>query len=410
MSSIETTVEPESLGFSPDRLRRIATHFEPYVADGRLPGYTIAVARHGQMAYVDTHGMADIEGAQATTPDTIYRIFSMTKPITSVACLMLMEEGKLQLTDLVSDYIPAFAGTKVWKGGSILQPQLDAQSNPMRLWHLLTHTAGLTYGFLYSHPVDDLYRRAGFDLGPDREMDLATVCDRYAALPLLFQPGSSWNYSVATDILGRVVEVAAGMPLDEFFRTRIFEPLGMHDTDFYVPPDKLHRLAALYGVNAADKRARRFQKPLTGAEKPVFLSGGGGLMSTAHDYWQFIRMLEHGGTLGGKRLLSPTTIRLMTANHLPNNQDVSSFGQPVGEEVSYDGLGFGLGVSVVCDQIKTRALCANGTYGWGGLASTVFWVDPASGISAMFFTQLMPSSTYPIRPFLRQLVYQALVD
>jgi CubicO group peptidase (beta-lactamase class C family) len=410
MSSIETTVEPESLGFSPERLQRIAAHFEPYVADGRLPGYTIAVARHGQMAYVDTHGMADIEGGQPTTPDTIYRIFSMTKPITSVACLMLMEEGKLQLTDLVSDYIPAFAATRVWKGGSLLQPQLDAQSNPMRLWHLLTHTAGLTYGFLYSHPVDDMYRRAGFDLGPDRGMDLATVCDRYAALPLLFQPGSSWNYSVATDILGRVIEVAAGMPLDEFFKTRIFEPLGMHDTAFYVPPDKLHRLAALYGVNAADRRVRRFQKPLTGADKPVFLSGGGGLMSTAHDYWQFIRMLEQGGALGGKRLLSPTTIRLMTANHLPDNQDVSSFGQPVGEEVSYDGLGFGLGVSVVCDQVKTRALCANGTYGWGGLASTVFWVDPASGVSAMFFTQLMPSSTYPIRPFLRQLVYQALVD
>ena len=241
-------------------------------------------------------------------------------------------------------------------------------------------------------------------------MDLATVCDRYAALPLLFQPGSSWNYSVATDILGRVVELASGMHLDEFFRTRIFEPLGMHDTSFYVPPDKLQRLAALYGVNAANGRARRFQKPATGAEKPVFLSGGGGLMSTAHDYWQFIRMLEHGGALGHHRLLSPATVRLMTANHLPNNQDVTSFGSPVGEEVSYDGLGFGLGVSVVNDQIKSRALCPNGTYGWGGLASTVFWVDPVSGISAMFFTQLMPSSAYPIRPFLRQLVYQALVD
>lgn len=410
MADIKIRVRPENLGFCPERLSRIDQHFRPYVDDGRLPGYTIALMRKGEVAFVSTYGHADLEAGTPTAPDTIYRIFSMTKPITSVACLMLMEEGKLQLTDLVSQYVPAFAQTQVWKGGSLLKPVLEAQTEPMRLWHLLTHTAGLTYGFLYSHPVDDLYRRAGFELGPDRSMDLATVCDRYAALPLLFQPGASWNYSVATDILGRVVEVAAGMPLDEFFKTRIFDPLGMHDTSFFVPQDKAHRLAALYGVNAADGKARRFQKPVTGLEQPTFLSGGGGLMSTAYDYARFMTLMAQGGVLDGQRLLSPATLRLMTANHLPNNQDVSSFGSPVGEEVSYDGLGFGLGVSVVSDQTKTRALCPNGSYGWGGLASTVFWNDPVNELGALFMTQLMPSSTHPIRPFLRQLVYQAVVD
>ena len=410
MSAIDVTANPASLGFCPDRLKRIDQHFRPYVDDGRLPGYTIALMRKGEVAYVSTYGQADKEAGTPTTPDTIYRIFSMTKPITSVACLMLMEEGKLQLTDLVSQYIPAFAHTKVWKGGSLLNPVLEAQTQPMRIWHLLTHTAGLTYGFLYSHPVDDMYRRAGFELGPDRSMDLATVCDRYAALPLLFQPGTSWNYSVATDILGRVVEVAAGMPLDAFFRTRIFEPLGMLDTEFHVAAEKAHRLAALYGVNAADGKARRFQKPVTGLDQPTFLSGGGGLMSTAYDYARFMKMMAQDGVLEEQRLLSPATMRLMTANHLPDNQDVSGFGSPVGEEVSYDGWGFGLGVSVVCDQIKTRALCPNGTYGWGGLASTVFWNDPFTQLGALFMTQLMPSSTYPIRPYLRQLVYQAVLD
>ena len=410
MPPLEVSTDPRTLGFCPDRLQRIDQHFRPYVDDGRLPGYTIALMRKGQVAYVSTYGMADKEAGTPTAPDTIYRIFSMTKPITSVACLMLMEEGKLQLTDLVSQYIPAFEKTQVWKGGSLLKPVLEPQTQPMRLWHLLTHTAGLTYGFLYSHPVDDLYRRAGFELGPDKHMDLATVCDKYAALPLLFQPGSSWNYSVATDILGRVVEVASGMALDEFFRTRIFEPLGMHDTAFYVPPSQAHRLAALYGVNAQDGKARRFQKPATGLDQPVFLSGGGGLMSTAYDYARFMAMMAGGGSLDGQRLLAPGTLRLMTANHLPDNQDVSSFGSPVGEEVSYDGLGFGLGVSVVCDQTKTRALCPNGSYGWGGLASTVFWNDPVHELGALFMTQLMPSSTHPIRPFLRQLVYQAVVD
>ncbi len=409
MAQLKVT-DPTTLGFCPERLTRIDQHFRPYVDDGRLPGYTIAVLRKGQVAYTSTYGMADIEASAPTAADTIYRIYSMTKPITSVACLMLMEEGKLQLTDAVSDYLPAFAKTKVWMGGSLIKPVLAPQTEVMRLWHLLTHTAGLTYDFHFAHPVDEMYRRAGFELGPDRSMTLADACDRFAALPLLFQPGTSWNYSVATDVLGRIVELVSGMPLDEFFVTRILAPLGMRDTGFFVPEDRAARLAALYGVNPKDGRARRFQKPAVGLEPPVYLSGGGGLMSTAYDYSRFMNMLAAGGALDGVRLLSPSSMKLMTSNHLPNNQDVSSFGNLVGEEVSYDGLGFGLGVSVVCDQTKTRALCPNGTFGWGGLASTVFWVDTENDVSALFMTQLIPSSTHPIRPFLRQLVYQALME
>jgi CubicO group peptidase (beta-lactamase class C family) len=410
MPQLEVTTDPAALGFCRERLGRIDQHFQPYVDDGRLPGYSIAVMRKGQVAHLSTYGQADKEAGVPIAHDTIYRIYSMTKPITSVACMMLMEEGKLQLTDLVSQYIPAFAQTQVWRGGSLLKPVLEPQTQPMRLWHLLTHMSGLTYDFFYAHPVDELYRKAGFELGPDRSMPLATACDKFAALPLLFQPGSAWNYSVATDVLGRIIEIASGMPLDTFFKTRILDPLGMHDTDFYVPPEKAHRLAALYGVNPSNGTARRFQKPSVGLDKPVFLAGGGGLLSTTYDYARFMNMMAQGGALDGVRLLSPKTIQLMTSNHLPNNQDVTSVAtNVVGEEAAYDGLGFGLGVSVVCDQIKTRALCPNGTYGWGGLASTMFWIDPVNEVSAMFMTQVIPSNTHPIRPYLRQLVYQALV-
>ncbi|MEK7295784.1 MAG: serine hydrolase domain-containing protein, partial [Actinomycetota bacterium] len=229
--------------------------------------------------------------------------------------------------------------------------------------------------------------------------------------PLVFQPGTSWNYSVATDVLGRIIEIASGMKLDDFLWKKILEPLGMHDTVFGVSPDKHHRLAALYGVKESTNKLVRADSLGNAAKSmPVYLSGGGGLISTAFDYFLFLQMLANHGVLGDVRLLSPASIDLMTMNHLPNNQDVSTFGRALGEEIFYDGIGFGLGFSVVIDQAKTRALCPNGTFGWGGAASTVFWVDPVEEVTAMFFTQLMPSTTYPIRPFLRQLVYQAITD
>lgn len=411
MSELRVQVEPKQVGFSADRLGRIDAHFRDYVDDGRLPGYTIAVARGGHLAHVSTYGMRDVEAQLPTTLETMYRIYSMTKPITSVALLMLVEEGKLQLTDPVSDFIPSFAHTRVWRGGSVLKPITDPVTEPMRIWHLLTHTAGLTYGFLYADVVDEIYRRAGFEMDVGQPDTLERICDRYAALPLLFQPGTSWNYSVATDVIGRIVEVASGMSLDEFFVKKILRPLGMHDTAFYAPEDKHDRLATLYGVNESTGALKRLETIGNGAKSmPVYLSGGGGLVSTAFDYFLFLQMLANRGVLGDVRLLSPASIKLMTMNHLPNNQDISMFGRALGEEIHCDGLGFGLGVSVVIDQPKTRALCPNGAYGWGGAASTVFWIDPVGEVTAMFFTQLMPSSTYPIRPYLRQLVYQAITD
>jgi CubicO group peptidase (beta-lactamase class C family) len=228
---------------------------------------------------------------------------------------------------------------------------------------------------------------------------------------LVFQPGTSWNYSVATDVLGRVVEVASGMSLDRFLQTRILKPLGMNDTGFDVPAAKASRLAALYSQNDKDNTTIR----LTGMEEhvlkpPAAFSGGGGLVSTASDYWRFLQMLENGGELDGVRIVSPTTIDLMTTNHLPDNQDVSQFGRTLGEEVFYDGLGFGLGFAVVIDQAKTRVACSNGTYSWGGMASTAFWIDPVEEITATFYTQLIPSTAYPIRPFLRSMVYGAITE
>lgn len=411
MGELRVQIEPKQVGFSAARLGRIDEHFRAYVDDGRLPGYSIAVARGGHLAHVSTYGYRDVETQSPTTLDTVYRLYSMTKPVTSVALLMLVEEGKLRLTDLVSDYIPSFAQTRVWRTGTVLKPITDPVTEPMRIWHLLTHTAGLTYGFLYADVVDDIYRRAGFEMGVGQNQSLAEVCDRYAALPLLFQPGTSWNYSVATDVLGRVIEIVSGMSLDEFLAKKILEPLGMHDTAFCTSADKHDRLATLYGVNESTGGLKRLEAVGNGAKSmPVYLSGGGGLVSTAFDYYLFLQVLANRGALGDVRLLSPTSIALMTMNHLPNNQDVSTFGRALGEEIYFDGVGFGLGVSVVIDQAKTRALCPNGTYGWGGMASTVFWVDPVEEVTAMFFTQLMPSTTYPVRPYLRQLVYQAITD
>ena len=411
MSKLQVTIDPKEVGMSAERLARIDDHFRNYVDDGRLPGYACTVARYGQLVHVSKYGNRDIENNLPIELDTMYRIYSMTKPITSIACMMLVEEGKLQLTDEVSQYIPAFAKTSVFAGGSSMKPITEPVMKPMRVWHLLTHTAGLTYGFNYFDAVDDMYRRAGFDYGAPPIGNLETVCDRYASLPLVFQPGTSWNYSVATDILGRVIEVASGMSLDEFFQKRILQPLGMVDTGFDVPAAKASRLAALYNVNTENNKTLR----LTDLEKnvlqpPAYYSGGGGLVSTVSDYWRFLQMLENGGELDGARIVSPTTIDLMTMNHLPGNQDISEWGRPMGEEMFYDGLGFGLGFAVVTNQAKSHMASPNGTYSWGGMASTAFWIGPTEEITATFFTQLVPSTTYPIRPFLRSMVYGAIIE
>jgi CubicO group peptidase (beta-lactamase class C family) len=414
MSELKTDAEPAEVGLDPDRLARIGRHFARYVDDGRLPGWLITVSRHGRLAYVSAYGSRDVEAGSPVTTETVWRIYSMTKPITSVAAMLLYEEGGFQLTDPVSSFIPSFAEVRVYTGGSDLRPVTVPATEPVRIWHLLTHTAGLTYGFHRVHPVDAMYRAAGYEWSSPPGADLARACDDWAGLPLLFQPGAEWNYSVATDVLGRVVEVVSGQRLDEFFATRILGPLGMTDTGFYAGEDQLPRLAALY--TPRDGAAVRLDALGNAALRPpAMLGGGGGLVSTAADYHRFTQMLlsrpdSPAGELEGTRLLGPRTVRYMSRNHLPGGQDLETFGRPLYAESPFRGVGFGLGLAVVIDSAAGKVLGSAGELSWGGAASTAFWIDPAEELTVSFFTQLLPSSAYPIRSQLRQLVYQALIS
>jgi CubicO group peptidase (beta-lactamase class C family) len=413
MSGLKAEVDPAEVGLDAARLGRIDRHFARYVDDGRLPGWLVAVGRRGRLAYVSCYGSRDLEAGLPVEPDTLWRIYSMTKPVTSVAAMMLYEEGAFELSDPVSAFIPAFAGVRVYAGGSDQRQATVPATEPVRIWHLLTHTSGLSYGFLRVHPVDALYRAAGFEWSVPAGMDLATACEAWAALPLLFQPGAEWNYSVATDVLGRVVEVASGQRLDEFFSTRITGPLGMTDTGFYLRDDGAGRLAALY-TPAADGRTARLDSLGRVASKPVRMnSGGGGLLATAADYHRFLHMLldtagSPAGELDGVRLLSPRTVRYMGRNHLPGGLDLESFGRPLYAESQFAGVGFGLGFGVTIDPALARVVCSEGELTWGGAASTAFWIDQREELAVAFYTQLLPSSTYRIRPQLRQLVYQAV--
>ena len=408
---LQVEAEAKELGFDAGRLARIDDHFRRYVDDGRLPGWLLLVSRGGQVAHLSTYGMRDKEAAAPVELDTLWRIYSMTKPITSVAAMVLYEEGGFELKDPVARFIPSFADTKVYRQGSAANPSLEPQTEPMRVWHLLTHCSGLTYGFHHAHPVDAMYRAAGYEWGSPDGVDLAGACEAWASLPLLFQPGSEWNYGVSTDVLGRVVEVVSGQTLDAFMRERIFEPLGMTDTAFFAAEPDHDRLAALYVPMPGGGQAVRMDAMGDAAKSPPsFLSGGGGLVSTARDYHRFTQMLVNGGELDGVRVLGSRTVTYMTQNHLPGGKDLEEVGRPLFSETSFDGVGFGLGFSVVQDSVANKVLSTNGEFAWGGAASTAFWVDPAEEITALFMTQLLPSSTHPIRPQLKQLVYQALVD
>ncbi|MGB8650256.1 MAG: serine hydrolase domain-containing protein [Mycobacteriales bacterium] len=322
---------------------------------------------------------------------------------------MLWEEGLLELTDEVSRFIPSFADVQVFDKGSVTKPFLVPAAEPVRVWHLLSHTSGLTYGFLQVHPVDALYRQAGYDFGWPSGTDLATACDAWAALPLKFQPGTAWGYGVSTDVLGRVIEVVSGRRLDAFVKERVLDPLGMSDTRWWVEGADTERLAALYA--AYDGGTVRYDALGRSAlHEPRLLSGGGGLVSTAADYWQLCRMLLGGGAVDGTRVLAPRTVELMTRNHLPGGHDLATLNSGGFAETNFEGTGFGLGFATTLDPLPSKTASSVGEYYWGGLASTAFWVDPSTGVSACFFTQLLPSSTYPIRAQLRQLVYSALVD
>jgi CubicO group peptidase (beta-lactamase class C family) len=411
MGGLQVEVEAGEVGFESERLARIGTHFAKYVEDGRLPGWLIAVMRGGKVAYAATCGYRDVEESLPVEFETIFRAYSMTKPVTSVAAMMLHEEGAFELNEPVAKYIPAFRDTRVFRAGSSQNPSTDPQVDPMRIWHLMTHTSGLTYGFLYGHPVDAMYRAAGYEWGTPAGIDLATACDTWASLPLLFQPGTEWNYSVATDVLGRIVEILSGQSLDRFFAERIFEPLEMVDTAFGTPEHHRSRLASLYVPNPTTGKAMKFRRDDDVSHGvPTFLSGGGGLMTTASDYLRFCEMLRRGGELDETRILGSRTVRYMTQNHLPGRADLEQFGRPLFAETTFDGVGFGLGFSVVDDPVKNKVPSSAGEFAWGGAASTAFWIDPVDHITVVFFTQLLPSSTHPIRSQLKQLVSQALVD
>ena len=410
MTHVEIDLKPEDAGFDAERLARIDRHFAKYVDDGRLTGWHVVVSRGAKVVHSSTYGTRDAEAGKPFEDDTLVRMFSMTKPITSVAAMMLYEEGAFELKDPVSKFIPSFDDVRVYREGSAFKPVTEPATEPVRLWHLLTHMSGLTYGFHYSHVVDALYRQAGFEWGSPPGVDLAECCDRWAALPLVFQPGTEWNYGVSTDVLGRVVEVVSGQSLDTFLEERIFQPLGMSETAFFVPEDQVGRAARLYGPDRVTGTATPSPLEHVATEPPAFLSGGGGLWGTAHDYLRFAHMLLGRGELEGTRLLGTRTVEYMTRNHLPGGADLEQIGRPLFAETTFDGVGFGLGFSVVQDSTASKVLSSSREFAWGGAASTAFWVDPTEDVVVLFLTQLLPSSTHPIRPQLKQLVYQALVD
>ncbi len=401
-------VSPEQVGLSAARLARISGWMRGWVDSGKLPGMTVCVMRKGQLAFAETYGKADVERNRPMRPDTIVRIYSMTKPLTSTAIMMLYEEGRFQLDDPISRFIPAFKNPRVYAGGS--RGKLDSMpaEREITFRDLLTHTSGLTYGFMESTPVDAVYRDQKIDFGT-ATASLADVVERLAAVPLIAQPGKAWNYSVATDVLGYLVQVISGQPFDVFLREKVLKPLGMLDTDFVVAKDKQERFATCY-MPGKDGRLAVMDDPT----KSNYLaprngySGGGGLAGTAGDYLRFCKFMLNKGELDGVRLLGRKTVELMTSNHLPG--DMADMGMPRFSESPYYGIGFGLGFSVMIDPAKAQILGSAGEYAWGGAASTAFWCDPQEDMAVVLLTQLYPSSTYPIRRDLRVLTYQAIVD
>ena len=399
---------PEEVGLSGDRLARVDAWREAQVRDGRLAGATTLVMRRGRVAHLGCSGLADIARGVPMAPDSILRIYSMTKPLTSVAIMMLYEEGRFQLDDPVTRFLPCFRDMRVFTTGSRGSYETVPAERDITFRDLLTHTSGLTYGMMHANMVDALYRERGVDFQTS-DRSLGEVVETAASLPLLAQPGREWNYSIATDVLGHLVAVISGQDFGDFLRERVIGPLGMADTDFHVPEAKLPRFAANYrrgeegGVALLeDPRDSRFGRPRR------ICSGGGGLVSTVGDYARFCRFLLNKGELDGTRLLGRKTVELMMTNHLRG--DMAAMGQPRFSESTYEGVGFGLGFSVMLDPARAQILGTPGECAWGGAASTAFWVDPAEEIAVILLTQLMPSSAYPLRRELRVLTYQAIIN
>ncbi|MDB5984248.1 MAG: serine hydrolase [Pseudomonas sp.] len=402
---------PESVGLSSERLQRIEAFIqEKYIATGKLPCALTQIWRHGQLAYSSVLGTADVERGTPLRADSLFRIYSMTKPITSIALMMLVEEGKIALDDPVATYIPSWAGLGVFQAGVTGAFMTRKPRKAMRVIDLLRHTSGLTYGFQQRTNVDAAYRQLKLD-GVNSESGLEDFVNALASVPLEFDPGDAWNYSVSTDVLGYLVQVVSGMPFETFLRTRIFEPLGMIDTGFSVPESQHHRLTACYMLDQRGNVVLQDDPASSDfLSEPATHSGGGGLVSTADDYMRFCRMLLNGGELDGARIVSPKTLKLMTLNHLPGGKEIGEMSDSPFSETLIDGLGFGLGFAVTIDQARTMNSGSLGEFFWGGMASTGFWIDPVEDLAVVFMTQLMPSSAYPIRRELRTLVYAALTE
>ena len=404
-------------GMDAGRLQRIGEFLDrAYVQPGKIAGCQVLVARRGHEAYRATLGLMDVERGRPFAEDAVTRIYSMTKPVVSVALMTLWERGAFQLDDPIAKACPEFRDLQVWIEGAGEDMRTEPASATVTFRQVLSHTAGFTYGGLLEQfgapgsedPVDAAYK--ALRIARDRADDLDAFMGKLARAPLRFQPGTRWMYSLATDAAGALVERLSGRKLDAFLREEVFEPLGMADTGFHVAEGARDRFAACYGRDAEgalkrvdDPEASPFLKP------PTFLSGGGGLVSTLEDYGRFCDMLRCGGELDGVRILGPRTLRLMTANHLPGGGDLSSLALDSFSETTPAGVGFGLGFASTQDGVKAGTAC-QGDFYWGGAASTAFWVDPVEDLYAVFLTQFMPSTTFPFRAQLRSLVYAAIED
>lgn len=411
------TTNAESAGFDSERLNWIANWMDRYVQDRKYPGSTVLIARGGQEVYFNAAGYRNVDAALPFARDTVARIYSMTKPITTVAAMTLVEKGLFHLDAPVSDFLPAFKDMTALVPGAERLDQVEPCASPT-VHQLMTHTSGLSYPFnpgVLSREMDE--QKIMF--GP-RQGVLSDMADQLGTLPLAFRPGSRWEYSVGIDILGRIIEVVSGQSLDAFFAETILDPLEMTETRFTVPEGTGDRFASLYtplagsamDLNAAEKGADTLrltdQAGASPFEKATMHSGGGGLVGTIDDYMSFVEMLRRGGSTSRGRILSPKTVEFMMRNHLPG--DIASMGPQSFAEQPMEGMGFGLGGSVVLEPGRVRCPSSVGDFSWGGMASTFFWIDPIWDVSVVFFTQLSPSSSYPARPQLKALVHGALIQ
>ncbi len=410
----------EAVGLSASRLARVdQVMTQRYVDTGRLPGLLTMIYRRGKLAHLGMSGHIDIERGKRMRDDAIFRIYSMTKPITSVALMMLAEEGLVGLDDDVATHIPSWKNLGVYAtavpsllGAAPTTYVTTPVARPMKVVDLVTHTAGLTYGFMNRTNVDAAYRRLGIS-ARDTEGGLDTFVEQLSTLPLEFSPGTRWNYSVAIDVMGYLVQKLSGMTFGEFLRTRLFEKLGMTDTAFWCPPEKLDRFSSCYqpkpggGLTVQDDAGKSLY-----ATPPKLESGGGGLVSTAHDYMRFCRMMLNGGTFDGVQILSPKTVALFSLNHLPDNREVADMTTPgMFSEGGYAGVGFSIGCGVNINVAKTRLPGTLGEFFWGGAASTAFWIDPKEDLAVVFMTQVLGSDVrLTLRRDLRTLVYAAMTE